>query len=86
MGKCSVCIKLQTEAEQKFKKAIEIDPFRVNSYISWVFKLSGIHKFEEAIKMYKKALAIEPNNLIVANFIKITEAMMWVERLTKKEY
>jgi hypothetical protein len=34
--------------------------------------------------MYKKALAIEPNNLIVVNFIKITEAMMWVERLTKK--
>ena len=57
------------EAEQAFKKYIELIPGDPNPYDSYAELLMKMGRFEESIKNYEKALAVDPN--FVASYIGI---------------
>ncbi len=50
------------EAEEAYKKAIEIDSGYANAYCNYGVLLKEMRRFEEAEAMYKKVLAIEPTD------------------------
>ena len=57
------------EAEQAFKKYIELIPDDPNPYDSYAELLMKTGRFEESIKNYEKALAVDPN--FIASYIGI---------------
>ena len=57
------------EAEQAFKKYIELIPGDPNPYDSYAELLMKTGRFEESIKNYEKALSVDPN--FIASYIGI---------------
>src|SRR6185436_13154997 len=57
------------EAEQAFKKYIELIPNDPNPYDSYAELLMKMGRFDESIKQYEKALSIDPN--FVASYVGI---------------
>ena len=57
------------EAEQAFKKYIELIPDDPNPYDSYAELLMKTGRFEESIKNYEKALSVDPN--FVASYVGI---------------
>ena len=57
------------EAEQAFKKYIELIPGDPNPYDSYAELLMKLGRFDESIKSYEKALSVDPN--FVASYIGI---------------
>jgi tetratricopeptide (TPR) repeat protein len=58
-----------TEAENTFKKYVELIPDDPNPYDSYAELLMKVGRFDESISMYQKALAIDPN--FVASYVGI---------------
>ena len=57
------------EAETAFKKYVELIPGDPNPYDSYAELLMKMGRFDESIKMYEKALAVDPN--FVASYVGI---------------
>jgi tetratricopeptide (TPR) repeat protein len=50
-----------SEAEQEFKKAIEIKPNMVQAYNNLGIVLTAQKRYDEAIKFYNRAIEIKPD-------------------------
>ena len=62
------------ESLEKFKELFEAHNDNVNSYISYGFTLNFFQLFDEAIKIYKEGLALDPDNYYLNYNLGVTYA------------
>ncbi|MDD4498170.1 MAG: tetratricopeptide repeat protein, partial [Methanosarcinaceae archaeon] len=62
-GIASYLLGLITEAEEQYKKALEIDPKHLNTHSNYGNLLKQMGRQKEAEEQYKKALEIDPKHL-----------------------
>ena len=66
------------EAETAFKKYVELIPTDPNPYDSYAELLMKTGRFDESIKMYQRALSIDPN--FIASYIGIGNDQLFQDR------
>ncbi|RMH74485.1 MAG: tetratricopeptide repeat protein, partial [Calditrichaeota bacterium] len=60
VGECFYVLDSYQKANEKYRKAVTIEPEYVYAYFNWGYSLANLGRHEEAIEKYRKAVEIDP--------------------------